>query len=107
MLTEICDSGTSLRNSSYMTAICVLLSDPKTRVICGELKAFSRLGSDANALPPASTVRPDIAAAGNAAAATTTPARAPQISSEVAFVRMLWSRRRNQEDTRAPYRLFR
>jgi hypothetical protein len=40
-----------------------------------------------------------MAAAGNAAAATTTPARTPQISSEVAFMTMLWSRRRNQEDT--------
>ena len=28
-------SGTSLRNSSYIIAICVLLSDAKMRVICG------------------------------------------------------------------------
>jgi hypothetical protein len=56
-------------------------------VICGELKALSRLGSAAKALPPASMVSPDMASAGKAAAATTTPASNPQISSEVALVR--------------------
>jgi hypothetical protein len=58
-------------------------------VICGELKAFSRLGSAAKALSPASIVSPDIASAGKAAAATTTPASNPQMSSAVALAKML------------------
>jgi hypothetical protein len=89
MFFEMSLSGTSLRNSSYMTAIWVLLSDAKMRVICGEVKSRSWLGSCANVWPPALAARPDMATAGNAAAATTTPARRPQINNEVALAKML------------------
>ena len=89
MFFEMSFSGTSLRNSSYMTAIWVLLSEAKMRVICGELKSLSSLGSCANVWPPALAARPDMATAGKAAAATTTPASRPQISSEVALAKML------------------
>ena len=72
-----------------MTAIWVLPSVAKIRLTCGEVVCLSSLGSCANVSPPALAARPDMATAGNAAAATTTPASKPQISSEVALAKML------------------
>jgi hypothetical protein len=86
---EMSRRGTSLRYSSYISAIWVLPSDAMIRLICGELKSLSSLGSFANVWPPAFAARPDMATAGKAAAATTTPARRPQIRSEVALAKML------------------
>ena len=56
----------------------------------------ARSGSLPNVSAPALAARPDIATAGKAAAATTTPASTPQISSEAALAKMLWSRLRIQ-----------
>ena len=59
------------------------------RDTCGALASLSSLGSWAKVSPPALAAKPDIATAGKAAAATTTPASNPQISREVALAKML------------------
>jgi hypothetical protein len=70
-------------------AISVLPSEAKTYVICGDRFTVSSVGNRSKVSAPALAARPDIATAGNAAAATTTPARSPQISSDAAFAKML------------------
>jgi len=58
-------------------------------VIWGGTGTFSEVGSSANASEPALAARPPIAIAGKAAAATTIPARIPQISNDAALAKML------------------
>jgi hypothetical protein len=60
------------------------------RLICGALACLelARAGWR-RSRRPALAASPDIATAGKAAAATTTPASRPQISSEVALAKML------------------
>src|SRR4051794_27975785 len=69
------------------------------RLICGEVCCLIELGRSAKPLEPALAASPERAAAGKAAAATTTPASNPTRARELTFVSGWRSRRRMAKGT--------